>query len=1283
MKTAPLHILIAEDDGAHVAAILRAFETGSLKAEVEVVGTLGEFRQRSAERPPDAAVMDLVFPDGRALELLACAPEARNFPILLMTSHGNEHVAVEAVKAGALDYVVKSPEAFAQMPHAVERVLREWKLLAKNKQAEENLRQSVQQYHLLANNVADVLWKFDFESRRFIYISPSVYRLCGYTVGEAMAQPLEQILTQESLALVNKILDEGAKAFRSGDPAAVSRVHEVEVIRKDGSNVWTEMTTTFFANERGGISVVGVSRDITERKQAETVRRESENQLRKLLEMVPVPLVYTNKDGVITFRNQRFTQLFGYTADEVPTLTEWWPRAYPDPQYRQWVIQTWSALNRCAVAESRDVEPAVYKITCKDGQVRDIEVSGMMVGEGLLAVFIDITERNRAEQVLRESEARLRTFNEANFDGIIVSERGTIVDLNRRMASLLGFEISELIGRKVVDIVTPEDQSLVQQVQAEGLESRYESSLISKDGSVVIVETQARHCIWSGRKMRVTALHDITARRKMEEQLKQLLKQLQAILDSAPIGIALTRGRNIQWSNSTHCAMFGYAAEEICGMDASALYVRTEDYERVGREASVMIPQGLYFTAEVELRRKSGVRFWCLIQGRAIDPKDLSAGAIWMLMDVTERKQAEEAIRKSEENFRSVIENAPVGIFQFTDDRVLVTNPAAARMFGYESPEEMIAQTVSPEALFAQPEQPRRLIREAMESGTYAQYEVENRRKDGSTFTANLWARTICDAAGDFKIMEGFIEDVTERKRAKAELLKMSRAIEQSPVTIVITDLAGNIEYVNPAFSRQTGYTREEALGKNPRMLNSGKMAREDYKILWDTILAGRDWRGEFMNKAKDGRLFWESAVISPIVNKAGQVTHFLAVKEDITQRKHLENQLRQAQKMEAIGQLAGGVAHDFNNILTATLMHLGLLQENPNLSAGTKESLKEVEKETMRATNLTRQLLLFGRRQSANVEELDLNERIGDLLKMLRRLLGENIGIATQFSSKGTWVKADAGMLEQVVMNLCINARDAMPGGGILTLGTTLVDLESEPAGRHPEARPGRFVCLSVTDTGCGMDQTVLGRIFEPFFTTKEVGKGTGLGLASVYGIVKQHEGWVEVESELGFGSTFRVYLPAGATPLDAPAIPGTAEGIKGGSETILLVEDELPLRRMVALCLRKLGYAVLEAGTGPEALRIWDQHHQEIQLLLTDMVMPEKMTGFELAKQLKKQKGSLQVIISSGYSVDMVGSPLIAESEITFLPKPYATPVLAKIVRRCLDVGGGRQSMIGHIYY
>lgn len=472
----------------------------------------------------------------------------------------------------------------------------------------------------------------------------------------------------------------------------------------------------------------------------------------------------------------------------------------------------------------------------------------------------------------------------------------------------------------------------------------------------------------------------------------------------------------------------------------------------------------------------------------------------------------------------------------------------------------------------------------------------------------------------------------------------------------------------NPALARMFGYASPAEMVASlddSRGFFANPAVRDE---IVRVVLESQTYvKREVQYRRKDGSVFIAQLYMRAVRGESGVL--FEGFVEDITEHRQLEEEFRHAQKMEAIGQLAGGVAHDFNNILAATLLHLSLLQDDPQLTPGTRESLKEVEAETQRAVGLTRQLLLFGRRQVARIEPLDLNALVKELLKMLRRLLGENIQVKFDRAPVGAPLKADAGMLEQVVMNLCINARDAMPRGGQLTLSAAVIDLAGYPVKGQAEARSGRFVCLSVQDSGCGMDQAVLKHLFEPFFTTKPVGKGTGLGLATVFGIVKQHDGWIEVESVVGQGSTFRVYLPGLATPADQPQAAETGgEPVRGGSETILLVEDDFSLRRASALCLRKRGYAVLEAAHGAEALELWRKHQPRVDLLFTDMVMPQTMTGLDLAKRLRKERPGLGVIISSGYTAEQADlvSP---ELGMKFLAKPYHFPNLAKLVRQCLD--------------
>lgn len=521
----------------------------------------------------------------------------------------------------------------------------------------------------------------------------------------------------------------------------------------------------------------------------------------------------------------------------------------------------------------------------------------------------------------------------------------------------------------------------------------------------------------------------------------------------------------------------------------------------------------------------------------------------------------------------------------------------------------------------------------------------------------------------------------------------------------------GNFIEVNRVACERLGYSREELLQKSPADIDPCTDL-EQVRRQAEQLLKGQGVIFEAVHQAKDGRRI-PVEISSRIVVWDGQPL-MLSVARDLTERKRLEEQLRQAQKMEAIGQLAGGVAHDFNNILSSVLMNLGLLKDQGHLPAEALECLKDLENESLRATRLIRQLLLFSRKQVAEMKVLDLNEVLVNLAKMLGRLLGENIDLRLLLSETHPWIQADAGMMEQVIMNLCLNARDAMPQGGRLMIVTSIQSPGQEPTesdhvllaplpkalfrendpafstrttafsgdlapeasappwGKDPwksSVQPSSYVCLAVMDTGCGMDHKTLQHIFEPFFTTKEAGKGTGLGLATVYGIVKQHGGWIEVASQTGQGSLFRVCLPLLMEPVETATPTDDTNDSRGGSETILMVEDELSVRRVTALFLRKLGYRILEAANGTEALQLWEQHRDRIDLLFTDLVLPGPLSGLELAAQLRQGNPNLKAIISSGYRAEGMKDLSIPGPTIWHLAKPFQAVALAKTVRQCLD--------------
>jgi signal transduction histidine kinase len=408
----------------------------------------------------------------------------------------------------------------------------------------------------------------------------------------------------------------------------------------------------------------------------------------------------------------------------------------------------------------------------------------------------------------------------------------------------------------------------------------------------------------------------------------------------------------------------------------------------------------------------------------------------------------------------------------------------------------------------------------------------------------------------------------------------------------------------------------------------------------------------------------------APVRDKAGKYYGRIWTFRDVTERRKLELELRQSQKMEAIGQLAGGVAHDFNNILAVIQLQAGLLKTEQNISSQQFDIAGEIEKAAHRAANLTRQLLLFSRKQKMQPSDLDLNDVISLVTKMLQRVLGEHIHIEVKYAPHPLFIRADVGMIDQVLMNLAVNARDAMPQGGRLVIETAAIELDELAAAQSPKARPGLFACLSVSDTGHGIPPEIMTRIFEPFFTTKEIGKGTGLGLATTFGIVEQHQGWITVDSQIGSGTTFRIYLPRLITsPAQKTAPDTTASLLPGGTETILLVEDDSTLRLSVNKVLSQLGYHVLAAATGDEALQVWHQNAAKINLLITDLVMPGGMSGEDLSRRISKQNPQLKMIFISGYSAGIVSKEFQLRDGVNFLAKPFRAAQLAQIVRETLD--------------
>jgi len=645
------------------------------------------------------------------------------------------------------------------------------------------------------------------------------------------------------------------------------------------------------------------------------------------------------------------------------------------------------------------------------------------------------------------------------------------------------------------------------------------------------------------------------------------------------------------------------------------------------------------------------------------------------VQDVTERQLAQDRTRESEERHRALVECSPDAILVHADGQVVYLNPAGLRLLGAARMEEVegrpLKEFIHPDFHGAGPDR----VRDDLGPVPNQPLPQKVTRLDGRT--VEVEASSIRFSQGGRPAVLSIIRDVTARKRTEEALRESEERFrslaERINQVFWFMELdPERVLYVSPVFEQIWGIPASE-LYLHPRKWEDA-IHREDAPGVHEKFeqwVTGKTatFETEYRIVRPDGSVRWmrDRGVVSS--HRNGRPHRLSGIAEDITERLRLEEQLRQSQKMESIGRLAGGVAHDFNNILTVIQGHASLMQARHGVPPEAVASVHEIAEAAERAANLTRQLLTFSRQQVMKPRQLNLNEVAGNMAKMLQRLVGEDVSFQLDLGSQDGLIEADSGMIEQVLMNLVVNARDAMPRGGRLKIRTDQVRVDRGDVPLHPEARPGQFVRLEVTDTGCGVPAGDLPHLFEPFFTTKEVGKGTGLGLATVYGIVKQHHGWITVDSRMGEGTRFQIFLPASERNEARPALREPVPAVQGGKETVLVVEDEGPLRNLVQHYLERLGYRIYSAPNGAAALEVWQIHRDEIQLVLTDMVMPGGISGRELTVRLLADKPAIRVIYTTGYSLDVFDKDLVLHEGVNFLQKPYPPQKLAQTLRACLD--------------
>ena len=922
---------------------------------------------------------------------------------------------------------------------------------------------------------------------------------------------------------------------------------------------------------------------------------------------------------------------------------------------------------------------------------------------------------------VRASELSYRRLFESARDGILIldSDTGRITDVNPFLVELLGFSHGDMVGKSVGELSPFKDAvanlAMLDRLQKDGY-VRYEGlPLETRDGRRIEVEFVSNVYLADGHKVIQCNIRDITERIRTEEALDKFFDQpmslnLIARLDGVIHRVSTGLGD-----------LLGYGRAHLVGVNFLDL-VHPDDRAATLAEMG-RLAQGIRtFHFENRYRHKNG-EFRHLAWSASVSHADHTLFAV--AIDITELKRAEQGIRRlnrtyallSDINKLIVREKEAAPLLAAACRIVVDTGKFCMAWVGMLNAEtQQLTLVASAGDIEDYTSQVNIDLRDwshlngpsirCLHSGEhaicsdiehdpdYVPWRDEALRRgyrasggfplkvDGKTIGVfNLYAdapdlfdpdelRLLDELAADISFALEVSQREAEGRRMEESHVRLTLAVEQAAETIVITDTDGTILYVNPAFENTTGYTRAEALGQNPRLIKSGKQDAAFYRQMWDVLRRGEVWRGHFINKRKDGALYEEEATISPVRDVTGKVVNYVAVKNDVTREVQLEAQFRQSQKLEGIGQLAGGVAHDFNNVLAVIMMQAELTGTIENLPEEVRESLAEIFAAAGRAASLTRQLLLFSRKEVMQPRPLDVSDVVTSLAKMLQRTIREDVGLELHLCSTPLMTYADAGMLDQVLMNLAVNARDAMPDGGTLVIETAERIISAEQAALNPDASPGRFVRLSVSDTGCGIPPEIQTRVFEPFFTTKEAGKGTGLGLATVFGIVKQHNGWLEVDSEVGKGTTFQVFLPASAVPA-AAVLEGDKARRKprGGSETILLAEDDAAVRKSTRMTLERNGYHVLEAADGVTAQQVWTEHQGRIALLLTDVIMPGGVDGWGLAALLQKQDPQLRVIVTSGYSADIAGRALELPAGQKFIQKPCPPEQLLEAVRDCLD--------------
>lgn len=864
------------------------------------------------------------------------------------------------------------------------------------------------------------------------------------------------------------------------------------------------------------------------------------------------------------------------------------------------------------------------------------------------------------------------------------------LDVNEAAVKHYGYTREEFLSLTIADIRPPEDLPALTIAIArahEGLRS-YDSVWRhrKRDGTIIYVQITGHTLTFANRPAGFVLAQDVTPQQLMQEQLRESEERFQLAARATNDAIydfnLLT---DELWWNEGVRTLFGYREDEI-GTDIGwwEAQVHPEDRERVNASLYSAINGGATsWSNEYRFRRADGEYAYVFDRGYIVhDESDTPVRMIGAVVDLTKRRRAEQELQQREEHFRALIENSTdfVNVLS-ADGKIIYENPSSERQLGY-APNEVIGHSafdlIHPDDVL----QLRAVFSHVTaHQGAAALVRFRFRHKNGSWRHFESTATNLLDNPAVAGVVVNS-RDVTERERIAAERDVERRVldalVDQLPVGVMLRDSQGRYTQVNQQAAMIFGIERERIIGMSTddllRVLQARTLEGVPLRSSDDlpSAVAIREGQSvgpfEYIVTAPDGGVRHVVATATP-VKVGAELFGTVIVGNDVTEQRRVQEQLRQSQKMEAIGRLAGGVAHDFNNLLTAITGYSDMLLRRTDISAAARSHVEQIRRAADRAAALTQQLLAFSRKQMLQTRVINLNKTISELEGILRRLIGEGIQLETDFAPDLDCIQADPHQMEQVVINLAVNARDAMPGGGRLVIETRNAGIQPEAEERRHGIEPNRYCLLTVRDTGHGMSEETRSRIFEPFFTTKEIGKGTGLGLSTVYGIIKQSSGHILVESEEGRGTIFKVYLPCvkGEPEATQKQLANRAESAQG-TETVLLVEDEEMVRRMASEVLRLQGYTVIEAEDGRHALEICREQNRHIDLMITDVAMPE-MSGAQLVHAAHLLRPSLRVLYMSGYTEEAIVQQGIVAADVAFIHKPWTPAAFLAKVREVLE--------------